>query len=56
MRSTNLPPLLLLLLLNITQIRVYVARQYSQNCGRYFEKRKKSDAEFPGSSVLRMDL
>jgi len=31
-----------------------VAPQDSQNCGRYFAKRKQSDAEFAGNSLLRM--
>jgi len=31
-----------------------VAPQYSQNCGRNFAKRKQSDAEFAGNSLLRM--
>ena len=28
--------------------------QDSQNCGRYFAKRKQTDAEFAGNSLLRM--
>jgi len=31
-----------------------VAPQDSQNCGRDFAKRKQSDAEFAGNSLLRM--
>jgi len=31
-----------------------MAPQYSQNCGRDFGKRKQSDAEFAGNSLLRM--
>ena len=31
-----------------------MAPQDSQNCGRYFAKRKQSDAEFAGNSLLRM--
>jgi len=37
--------------LNISQIRLYVAPQYSQNCGRNFAKRKQSDAEFAGNTT-----
>ena len=40
--------------LNISQIRVLVAPQDSQNCGRDFVKRKQTDAEFAGNSLLRM--
>jgi len=31
-----------------------VAPQDSQNCGRDFAKRKQTDAEFAGNSLLRM--
>jgi len=31
-----------------------VAPQDSDNCGRNFAKRKQSDAEFAGNSLLRM--
>jgi len=31
-----------------------VAPQGSQNCGRDYAKRKQSDAEFAGNSLLRM--
>ena len=31
-----------------------MAPQYSQNCGRDFAKRTETDAEFAGSSLLRM--
>ena len=40
--------------LNISQIRLYVAPQDSQNCGRHFAKRKLTDAEFAGNSLLCM--
>jgi len=40
--------------LNISQIRLYVALQDSQNCGRDIAKRKQSDAEFAGNSLLHM--
>jgi len=39
---------------NISQIRLLVAPQDSQNCGRDFAKRKQTDAEFAGNSLLRM--
>ena len=31
-----------------------MAPQNSQNCGRHLRKRKQSDAEFAGNSLLRM--
>jgi len=37
--------------LNIYQILLLVAPQDSQNCGRYFAKRKESDAEFAGNTA-----
>jgi len=37
--------------LNISQIRLYVAPQDSQNCGQDFAKRKQSDAEFEGNTT-----
>jgi len=37
--------------LNISQIRLWVAPQDSENCGRNFAKRKQSDAEFAGTSL-----
>jgi len=37
--------------LNISQIRLQVAPQDSQNCGRDFAKRKQSDAEFAGNTT-----
>ena len=40
--------------LNISQIRLYVAPQDSQNCGRDFAKRKQTDANFAANSLLRM--
>ena len=40
--------------LNISRIRMYVAPQDSENCGRNFAKRKQSDAEFAGNRLLRM--
>jgi len=43
--------------LNVSQICLYVAPvapQDSQNCARDFAKRKQSDAQFAGSSPLRM--
>ena len=40
--------------LNNSQIRLQMAPQNSQNCGRHLRKRKQSDAEFAGNSLLRM--
>ena len=40
--------------LNTSQIRLQVAPQDSENCGRNFAKRKQSDAEFAGKRLLRM--
>ena len=40
--------------LNISQIRLQMAPQDSQNCGRDFAKRKQTDAEFAANSLLRM--
>ena len=40
--------------LSTSQIRVYVAPQDSENCGRNFAKRKQSDAEFAGNRLLRI--
>ena len=40
--------------LNISQIRLQVAPQDSENCGRNFAKGKQSDAEFAGNRLLRM--
>ena len=39
--------------LNVSQIRLQVAPQDSETCGRDFAKRKQTDAEFAGNS-LRM--
>ena len=39
---------------NTSQIRLQVAPQDSQNSGRDFAKRKQTDAEFAGNSLLRM--
>ena len=33
-----------------------MAPQDSQNCGRDFAKRKQTDAEFAGNSLLRMGI
>ena len=41
--------------LNVSQIRLQVAPQDSETCGRDFAKRsKQTDAEFAGNSLLRM--
>ena len=37
--------------LNNWQIRLSVAPQDSENCGRNFAKRKQSDAEFAGNTA-----
>ena len=37
--------------LNISHIRLWVAPQDSENCGRNFAKRKQSDAEFAGNTT-----
>ena len=42
--------------LNISQIRLWVAPQDSQNCGRDFAKRKLTDSEFAGNSLLGLRM
>jgi len=37
--------------LNISQIRLWMAPQDSQNCDRDFAKRKQPDAEFAGNTT-----
>ena len=54
--SSVMEPGVLCNALNILQIRLQVAPQDSQNCGRDFAKRKLTDSEFAGNSLLGLRM